>query len=86
MTEHALWVVKSGSDAQQARVAVISNNLTHGNTTGFKRGRVVFDDIKNQNTRQVGAKPKQTIQLSKKGFQVGIPYYRVLPSYVGSVY
>jgi flagellar basal body rod protein FlgG len=39
MTERALWVAKSGLDAQQTRMAVISNNLANVNTTGFKKSR-----------------------------------------------
>ncbi|NLW97187.1 MAG: flagellar basal body rod protein FlgG, partial [Xanthomonadaceae bacterium] len=33
----ALWIAKTGLDAQQTRMAVISNNLANTNTTGFKR-------------------------------------------------
>ena len=36
MTERALWVAKTGLDAQQTRMAVISNNLANVNTTGYK--------------------------------------------------
>jgi len=39
----ALWIAKTGLDAQQTRMAVISNNLANVNTTGFKRGRAVFE-------------------------------------------
>lgn len=33
----ALWVAKTGLDAQQTRMSVIANNLANTNTTGFKR-------------------------------------------------
>ena len=32
----ALWAAKTGLDAQQTRMAVVSNNLANVNTTGFK--------------------------------------------------
>jgi flagellar basal-body rod protein FlgG len=38
----ALWVAKTGLEAQQMRMSVISNNLANVNTTGFKRDRAVF--------------------------------------------
>ena len=41
----ALWVAKTGLDAQQTRMAVVSNNLANVNTTGFKQGRAVFEAI-----------------------------------------
>jgi len=59
----ALWVAKTGVDAQQKRMAVISNNLANVNTTGFKRGRVVFEDLLYQNIRQVGSQSSQSTQL-----------------------
>lgn len=70
MTERALWVAKSGLDAQQTRMAVISNNLANVNTTGFKRGRAIFEDLMYQNIRQVGAQSTQNTQLPT-GFQLG---------------
>lgn len=59
----ALWIAKTGLDAQQTRMAVISNNLANVNTTGFKRGRAIFEDLLYQNVRQVGAQSSQDTQL-----------------------
>ncbi len=59
----ALWVAKTGLDAQQTRMSVISNNLANVNTTGFKRGRAVFEDLFYQNIRQVGAQSSQDTQI-----------------------
>src|SRR3989337_116822 len=59
----ALWIAKTGLDAQQTRMAVISNNLANVNTTGFKRGRAVFEDLLYQNVRQVGAQSSQDTTL-----------------------
>ena len=50
----AMWVAKTGLDAQQMRMNVISNNLANVNTTGFKRDRAVFEDLLYQNVRQAG--------------------------------
>ncbi len=70
MTERALWVAKSGLDAQQTRMAVISNNLANVNTTGFKKSRPLFEDLVYQNIRQVGAQSTQNTQLPS-GLQLG---------------
>jgi flagellar basal-body rod protein FlgG len=70
MTERALWVAKSGLDAQQTRMAVISNNLANVNTTGFKKSRPIFEDLIYQNIRQAGAQSTQNTQLPT-GLQIG---------------
>ena len=55
----SLWVAKTGLDAQQTRMTVVSNNLANVSTTGFKRTRAVFEDLIYQNVRQVGAQSSQ---------------------------
>jgi flagellar basal-body rod protein FlgG len=50
----SMWVAKTGLDAQQKRLTVISNNLANVNTNGFKRDRAVFEDLLYQNVRQAG--------------------------------
>lgn len=67
---NALWIAKTGLDAQQKRMAVISNNLSNVNTTGFKRDRVVFEDLLYQNYRQVGAQSTQDTQIAA-GLNIG---------------
>jgi flagellar basal-body rod protein FlgG len=59
----ALWVAKTGLDAQQTRISVISNNLANVNTAGFKESRGVFQDLIYQNARQVGSQSTQNTQL-----------------------
>ncbi|MFO1349950.1 MAG: flagellar basal-body rod protein FlgG [Gammaproteobacteria bacterium] len=59
----ALWIAKTGLDAQQTRMAVVSNNLANVNTTGFKRGRAEFEDLMYQNVRQAGGQSSQNTQL-----------------------
>jgi flagellar basal-body rod protein FlgG len=70
MTERALWVAKTGLDAQQTRMAVIANNLANVNTTGFKKSRPIFEDLVYQNIRQAGAQTTQNTQLPS-GLQLG---------------
>jgi flagellar basal-body rod protein FlgG len=59
----ALWIAKTGLDAQQTRMSVVSNNLANVNTTGFKQGRAVFEDLLYQNVRQAGAQWSQDTEL-----------------------
>lgn len=66
----ALWVAKTGLDAQQTRMAVVSNNLANVNTTGYKQGRAVFEDLLYQNVRQSGGSSSQDTILPT-GMQLG---------------
>lgn len=59
----ALWVAKTGLDAQQTRLSVIANNLANVSTTGFKQSRAVFEDLLYQNVRQVGGQTSQDTRL-----------------------
>ena len=58
-----LWIAKTGLDALQNRLSVVANNLANVNTTGFKRGRAVFEDLIYQNVRQAGAQSSQDTEL-----------------------
>jgi flagellar basal-body rod protein FlgG len=55
----SLWVAKTGLEAQQARMSVVAQNLANVNTTGFKRGRAIFEDLLYQNVVQVGGLTSQ---------------------------
>lgn len=70
MTTPALWIAKTGLDAQNTRMSVISNNLANVNTTGFKRDRAVFQDLIYQNYRQAGANNTQD-NLLPSGLNIG---------------
>jgi flagellar basal-body rod protein FlgG len=59
----ALWIAKTGLEAQQTRMGVVSNNLANVSTTGFKRDRAVFEDLLYQNVRQPGAQTSQDTTL-----------------------
>ena len=66
----ALWIAKTGLDAQQTRMAVISNNLANVNTTGFKYARPVFNDLLYQTVRQPGAQSSQNTEIPS-GLMIG---------------
>ena len=65
-----LWVAKTGLDAQQTRLSIISNNLANVSTNGFKKDTAVFEDLMYQNLRQSGGQTSQDTQLPS-GLSVG---------------
>lgn len=66
----SLWIAKTGLDAQQTRMDVVSNNLANTNTTGFKRARAEFEDLTYQNRGQAGAQTTEQT-LSPTGLMIG---------------
>ena len=66
----ALWVAKTGLDAQQTRMSVVSNNLANTNTIGFKQDRASFEDLLYQQVRQPGGSSSAQTQLPT-GLQLG---------------
>lgn len=61
--ERALWVSKTGLDAQNRNVSVISNNLANVSTVGYKKGRAIFESLLYQNLRQPGAQSSQNTTI-----------------------
>lgn len=59
----ALWVAKTGLDAQQTKMTVVSNNLANVSTTGFKKDRANFQDLVYQTVRQAGGQSSQDTLL-----------------------
>src|SRR4051794_12002707 len=59
----SLWVAKTGLDAQQTNLDVISHNLANTSTNGYKRQRAVFEDLLYQTMRQPGAQSSQQTQI-----------------------
>jgi flagellar basal-body rod protein FlgG len=59
----SLWIGKTGLDAQQTNLDVISHNLANVSTNGYKRQRAVFEDLLYQNLRQPGAQSTQQTQI-----------------------
>lgn len=66
----SLWIAKTGLDAQQTQLDVISNNLANTATNGFKRSRAVFEDLLYQTLRQPGAQTTEQTQVPS-GLQIG---------------
>lgn len=66
----SLSIAKTGLDAQQAQLDVISNNLANVGTTGFKRSRAVFEDLMYQNVRQSGGQTSDQTRMPS-GLQIG---------------
>jgi len=66
----SLYIAKTGLDAQQTQLDVVSNNLANVGTSGFKKSRAVFEDLLYQTMRQPGAQSTQQTQLPT-GLQIG---------------
>lgn len=66
----ALWISKTGLDAQQTRLSVIANNLANVNTTGFKRDQAIFQDLIYQNKKQAGGQTTEDTRLPS-GLAIG---------------
>ena len=70
----ALWVAKTGLEAQDTRMSVVSNNLANANTTGFKQDRAVFEDLLYQTVRQPGGATTQQSDMPT-GLMLGCLLY-----------
>lgn len=66
----AMWVSKTGLEAQDMALTTVSNNLANVSTTGFKRDRAVFQDLMYNIVRQPGAQTSEDSQLPS-GLQLG---------------
>jgi len=66
----SLWIAKTGLDAQQTQMDVISNNLANASTTGFKTSRASFQDLMYQNEGQPGGQTTEQTQ-SPSGLLLG---------------
>jgi flagellar basal-body rod protein FlgG len=72
----SLHIARTGLEAQQTQLDVISNNLANVSTNGFKKSRAVFEDLLYQIIRQPGAQSSQQTQLPS-GFQLGVGVHTV---------
>ncbi|WP_088330260.1 flagellar basal-body rod protein FlgG [Lacimicrobium sp. SS2-24] len=59
----ALWISKTGLDAAQTDVSVVSNNLANASTVGFKKSRAIFEDLLYQNINQPGGRSSADTEL-----------------------
>lgn len=66
----AMWISKTGVQAQDAKLQAIANNLANANTVGFKRDRVVFEDLFYQVDVQPGTQRADNT-LAPSGVQLG---------------
>lgn len=66
---HAMWISKTGIQAQDAKLQAIANNLANVNTVGFKRDRAVFEDLFYRAERQPGAQVSDN--ATAPGVQLG---------------
>ena len=73
MSSNVMHVAKTGLNAQQARIQVISNNLANVNTTGFKRDRANFESLLYQTWRPAGAQTSEaTAQTAPSTLGTGV--------------
>ena len=70
MAINAMHVAKTGLNAQQVRMQIISNNLANVNTNGFKKDRANFESLLYQIIRSSGAQTSVDTELTS-GFSVG---------------
>lgn len=66
----SLWTAKTGLDAHQTSMDVITNNLANVSSNGFKRSRPVFEDLLYQTIRQPGAASSQATTIPS-GLMIG---------------
>lgn len=67
----SLWIAKTGMEAQQTQLDVISHNLANVSTNGYKKERAVFEDLMYQQLRQPGANNTEQTTLPT-GLQIGL--------------
>ena len=67
----AMWISKTGVQAQDAKLQAIANNIANVNTVGFKRDRVVMEDMFYQIDHQPGTQTNTTTTASPIGVQLG---------------
>ncbi|MDF1484198.1 flagellar basal-body rod protein FlgG [Ramlibacter sp. H39-3-26] len=67
----AMWISKTGVQAQDAKLQAIANNLANVNTVGFKRDRVVFEDLFYQVDAQPGTQQSANVASTPLGTQLG---------------
>src|SRR5574343_148743 len=70
---NSLHISKTGMQAQQTQLDVISHNLANVSTSGFKRSNAIFEDLIYQNLRQVGANTTEVAINGNGFFQSELP-------------
>ena len=67
----AMWISKTGVQAQDEKLQAIANNLANANTVGFKKDRVVFEDLFYSVEQQPGTQRADNNTLAPTGVQLG---------------
>jgi flagellar basal-body rod protein FlgG len=67
----ALYTAASGMNAQQMNIDNVAHNLANVNTTGFKKGRMEFEDLVYQQIKAPGS-PTSTEGQSPIGLDAGL--------------
>ncbi|WP_195763528.1 flagellar basal-body rod protein FlgG [Duganella guangzhouensis] len=67
----AMWISKTGVQAQDQKLQTIANNLANANTVGFKRDRAVFEDLFYTTESTPGAQRADNNTLNPSGVQLG---------------
>ena len=67
----SLWTAATGMQAQQMNIDNMSNNLSNVNTHGFKKGRILFQDLLYQDIKSAGAVTAAGIN-HPSGIQMGM--------------
>ena len=67
----ALYTAASGMNAQQMNIDNVAHNLANVNTTGFKKGRMEFEDLVYQQIKAPGS-PTSTEGTSPVGLDAGL--------------
>jgi flagellar basal-body rod protein FlgG len=66
----ALNIAATGMAAQETNLEAISHNIANGNTVGYKKERIDFQDLLYQTVRQAGT-PTGPTTTSPTGLQIG---------------
>jgi len=66
----SLWIAKTGMDAQQMNLDVISNNLANSSTTAYKKVQPLFQDLLYTTIRSSGSAANAQ-NLLPTGLQIG---------------
>ena len=66
----SLWIAKTGMDAQQANLDVISHNLANSSTTAYKKIQPIFADLLYTTIRAAGSNSNAQ-NLLPTGLQIG---------------
>jgi flagellar basal-body rod protein FlgG len=67
----ALYTAASGMTAQQANIDNVAHNLANVNTTGFKKGRMEFEDLVSQRIKEPGS-PTDASGEAPIGLEIGL--------------